>query len=288
MSPNGEGAVLTLADLACRSTNHHTSGGTQGSRRSVDGEERTREQEERGREPADRWRTEQLVAARFSELQESGLLSQGALDVARAAAAESRAADTVQIWQGLLRVNPPPVPGGGVGEALGSMAEGASESSPTFSSELQARALPERSDRQTSKLRAWLPETAPSNLQQLVIIPLKDTLLHHRKVPFKLLAVAWLVTVSSVGGVVLWLLEREQCGLSLVDALFTVFSATTCTGLSSFNTSAFLFRSQVLLVICMVCGSSILVSSVPLMLRHAALARNVPSSLLNARPPVQV
>lgn len=190
MALNGEGGVRTLADLVRLSTNRSgRSGGTTGIRESGNDEERTRQPEEREREQAERWRTEQLVAARISELQVSGLLSLDALDVARAAAAESRAAQTVQIWQGLLRINPPSAPGGGVGEALDSMTEGAGESYPTFSSELQARAgalirtpsPPERPDRQNSKLRAKLPETVPNNLQQLVIIPLKDTLLHHRK-----------------------------------------------------------------------------------------------------------
>jgi len=105
---------------------------------------------------------------------------------------------------------------------------------------------------------------------------------------------------------VLYSLESRQSGLGLADAFFTAFSAGTCTGLATFNITAFggaakaLLASvvacsapspypklpgallQALLATLMVCGSSILISAVPLHLRHAALRRNVPPGLKSA------
>ena len=108
---------------------------------------------------------------------------------------------------------------------------------------------------------------------------MKASLLHHRRVPFKGMVVAWYLLLGGLGGLLLYAIESKQSGLGLADAIFLAVSASTCTGLATFNITAFGDAAKALLGLLMVAGSSILISAVPLHLRHAALRRNVPEGL---------
>ena len=53
----------------------------------------------------------------------------------------------------------------------------------------------------------------------------------------------------------LYSLESRQSGLGLADAFFTAFSAGTCTGLATFNITAFGGAAKALLASVVACSS---------------------------------
>mmetsp|Transcript_20037 Transcript_20037/g.64011 ORF Transcript_20037/g.64011 Transcript_20037/m.64011 type:complete len:322 (+) Transcript_20037:91-1056(+) len=213
-------------------------------------------------------------------------LPESSLDVALAASLESKAASRAKIWKGLVARSrsapslaavaalPPPTGAGS------DPSEPSPWSTPQASPSLASRGGGVHSARREASFGVRIKRTLTAAHWKVPdIVPLKASLVHHRKVPFKGLVVCWQLLLGTLGGVVLYSLESRQSGLGLADAFFTAFSAGTCTGLATFNITAFGGAAKALLATLMVCGSSILISAVPLHLRHAALRRNVPPGL---------
>lgn len=74
--------------------------------------------------------------------------------------------------------------------------------------------------------------------------------------------------MTIIGGLVLFLLERNHTNVSFVDAYFIAVSAMCVTGISIIDFSQWYLSSQIITLILIICGGSVLVSLAPIIIRR--------------------
>lgn len=84
---------------------------------------------------------------------------------------------------------------------------------------------------------------------------------------FYALHLTYFLCVPMIGAIIFYFIEQDSIGVTFVDSMFTVFSAMTCAGLVVVDFGKISLASEILLVVIMTMGSSVLLSIVPLAIR---------------------